>query len=303
MPFAKALQALPSGSYVLAVSGGRDSMALLHGFARWRRSDLSAVATFDHGTGPAATHAVELVVHECLTMGVPVEAGREASPPPRRTEAHWRASRWAFLRAVAEERRATIVTAHTLDDQAETVAMRILRDASARGLAAMAWPSPGVVRPLLSVRRAELAAYAAQHHVPFVDDPSNRDARYLRNRLRAQLLDAIERARPGFAAELAAIGDAAAQWRGDLAALVDALGVQHVGDVTVIEASALASLPEDGLRVLWPEIAGRGGVVLDWRGVQRLSRWTPRAVAGQRVPVSGGAVVERTARTFVVRRG
>jgi tRNA(Ile)-lysidine synthase len=302
--FAKALQSLPAGPYLLAVSGGRDSMALLHAFAEARPADVSAVATFDHGTGAAASAAVELVVHECLHRGISVVAGRSPERPgsPHRAESEVREARWAFLRAVAEERRAVIATAHTRDDQAETVAMRILRDASARGLAAMAWPSTGVVRPLLDLSREDVERFARAARFRYVEDPSNTDPVYLRNRLRADFIAAAERARPGFREELVAIGHRAAAWRGELARLVDLLNARRVGDAVVVEADALTSLTQAGLAVVWPEVAGRAGFVLDRRGIERMAAWTPRARPGQRTPLSGGLVVERTARTFVVRR-
>jgi tRNA(Ile)-lysidine synthase len=302
-PIAKALRALPPGSYLLAVSGGRDSMALLHAFVAARRGDLSAVATFDHGTGVAAAGSVELVVRECLRLGVSVIAGRAPERPraTRATEALLREARWTFLRAVAEERDATIVTAHTMDDQAETVAMRILRGASARGLAGMATPTHGVVRPLLGISRADLAAYASAEGVRFADDPSNALPAYLRNRLRSDVLAAIESVRPGFRGELIAIGARAARWREAVAHCVDALGAHRVGDCVVVEAVAIAGFSPDELAVIWPEAAGRSGIVLDRRGVERLSRWAPRSRAGQRIPLSGGAMVERTPRTFVLR--
>ncbi len=316
---AKALRALPPDRYLLAVSGGRDSMALLHAFLQYRPHDPPAVATFDHGSGAAAAEAVELVVRECLRRSVPVMAGRSAvsgalagsvaaespaiDPPAVRTEAAWREARWTWLRAIAKERRATIVTAHTLDDQAETVAMRILRGASARGLAAMAAPSAGVTRPLLGVGRADLADYAARHEVAFLDDPTNGDARFLRNRLRADLLRAAEAVRPGFSADLSAIGTRAAAWRHALRVLVDGLGVRCVEGALVIDAQPLASLASDGLGIVWPELAARAGVVMDRRGIARAAAWTTRARPGQRMPLSGGAVLERTARTFVVRGG
>ncbi|MBI2407550.1 MAG: tRNA lysidine(34) synthetase TilS [Gemmatimonadetes bacterium] len=301
---AKALTALPNGSYVLAVSGGRDSMALLHAFVELRPSDLAAVATFDHGTGVVAAQAVELVVRECLRLGVSVVAGRapervSAARPP---EALLRSARWAFLRAVAEERGATIVTAHTRDDQAETVAMRILRDASARGLAGMAAPRAGVVRPLLTVTRGDVARYVEQVEIAFIDDPSNTDPAYLRNRLRADLLQAAEAAHPGFAGELIAVGERAAAWRARLTSFVDALGVHRVGTAVVVAADVILPLSLEGLAVIWPEVASRAGVVLDRRGVARLAAWSPRALPAQRIPLSGGAWVERTARTFVLHR-
>lgn len=303
--FAKALHALPEGPYLLAVSGGRDSMALLHAFAEARPGELSAVATFDHGTGVAAAEAVELVVRECLQRGISVVAGRAPERPgaSRPAESVLRETRWAFLRAVAEERRAIIATAHTRDDQAETVAMRILRDASARGLAAMAFPSAGVVRPFLDIDREDVTRYALRVGIPFVDDPSNVDPVYLRNRLRADLLAAAERTRPGFRAELVAVGRRAAAWRARLAELVDGLGARRTGDAVVVEADALASLTPDGLAIVWPEVAGRAGYVLDRRGIERMAQWTLRARPGQQIPLSGGVVAERTARTFVVRRG
>lgn len=302
--FAKALHSLPAGPYLLAVSGGRDSMVLLHAFAEARPGDLSAVATFDHGTGVAAAEAVELVVRECLRRGISVVAGRAPERPgePRTSESALRVARWTFLRAVAEERRAIIATAHTRDDQAETVAMRILRDASARGLAAMAWPSPGVVRPFLEIGREEVTRCADRVGIPFVDDPSNTDPVYLRNRLRAGLIAAAERSRPGFREELVAIGRRAAAWRAALAELVNGLGVRREGEAVVVGAEALETLSPAGLAIVWPEVAGRAGFVLDRRGIERLAAWTIRARPGQQIPLSGRVVAERTARTFVVRR-
>lgn len=302
--FAKALQSLPVGRYLLAVSGGRDSMALLHAFAEERRSDLSAVATFDHGTGVSAAESVELVVRECLRRGISVVAGRAPERPgvARASESVLREARWAFLRAVAEERRAVIVTAHTRDDQAETVAMRILRDASARGLSAMEWPLSDVVRPFLDISREDIVRYAREAGIPYKEDPSNTDPVYLRNRLRADVLAAAERARPGFREELVAIGRRATAWRTELARLVDLLAAHRVGDAVVVQAEALATLTPAGLAVVWPEVAGRAGFVLDRRGIERLAGWTARARPGQRAPLSGEVIVERTARTFVVRR-
>lgn len=279
-------------------------MALLHAFAEARPGEPSAVATFDHGTGAAAAEAVELVVDECLRRGISVVAGHAPERPgeARASESVLRAARWAFLRAVAEERRAVIVTAHTRDDQAETVAMRILRDASARGLAAMAWPSAGVVRPLLDLGRKDIARYVGEAGIPYMEDPSNTDPVYLRNRLRADLIAAAERARPGFRADLVAVGHRAAAWRTELARLVDLLGAHRVGDAVVVGADAMTPLTAAGLAVVWPEVAGRAGVVLDRRGIERMAEWTRRARPGQLAPLSGGVVVERTARTFVLRR-
>ena len=299
-------------------------MALLDAFIEYRRETLAGVATFDHGTGSAATAASKLVVQACLRHAIPVvvgsvtvEAGpararpqRDAPRPrsgaglpasTRPTEARWREARWIFLRRAASEFRATIVTAHTLDDQAETVAMRILRGATARGIAAMAAPTPGVARPLLGIRRAELARWAAVRGVRFVEDPSNARSAYLRNRVRGDLLAAIERRQPGFAEELVALGERAGEWRRRLSDLVDGLDPTRIGAALVIDAGRLTPLTTAGLGVVWPELLARVGIAMDRRGVARAVHWTPTARAGQRIPLSGGASIERTARTFVVR--
>lgn len=328
---AKALLDLPRGRHVLAVSGGRDSMVLLDACVRNRRDAVTAVATFDHGSGKAATAAADLVVRRCVELGVPVVAGQMSgdrhrerdftrTPDPTRpaadgvqrraysfisqrpTEATWRSRRWSFLHVVAEEHGATIVTAHTRDDQAETVAMRILRGASARGLAGMAIHAKGIVRPLLAVPRAEVAAWAAAHAVPYVEDPSNGNPAHLRNRLRRDLLGALSTLRPSFIDDLCAIGEKSAAWRRALGALVDQMELQLVGQSLVISATAFEGVDTAGRAILWPEIAGRLGVALDRRGVARAAAWSLAASAGQRIPLSGGAEVERTARTFVVRR-
>jgi tRNA(Ile)-lysidine synthase len=194
-----------------------------------------------------------------------------------------------------------VVTAHTREDQAETVAMRILRGASARGLAGMAYPTPGIVRPFLGISRSLIAAWAADFDVPFIEDPTNASPRFLRNRLRGDLLPAVARARPDFVDALVAIGDRAAAWRSQLATLVDALGVQ-VGTAVVVPAEALRGMDRASLGIVWPELAGRAGVSMDHRGVARAAAWTPTARAGQRIPLSGGIEIVRTRTAFAVRR-
>ncbi len=322
-------------------------MVLLDACLERRRDAVVAVATFDHGTGPAASAAAALVEQTCLEAGVPVVSGRLAtgsgqwaadgapmavasglpavdsgpkavmgrrtadgvqrtaysfsSASSRPTEASWRAARWSFLRAVAEEHHATIVTAHTRDDQAETVAMRILRGASARGLAAMATRATGIVRPLIGVPRAEVASYAIDRGVRFLDDPSNLNPAHLRNRLRTDLMRAVLAVQPEFVAELCGIAERAAAWRRALAEVVDTMEVQQVGQSLVVAAGALEGIDATGRAVLWPELAGRLGLTMDRRGVSRAAMWSISARPGQSMPLSGGACIERTVRTFVMR--
>lgn len=318
-----AVRSLPAGRWVLAVSGGRDSMVLLDACARTRR-DVVAVATFDHGTGAAAARAVEAVLAAGAARGLPVLAGASragagtesdsvGAAPTLPDEASLRAARWSFLNTAAAGAKARVVTAHTRDDQIETVFMRLLRDAGPRGLAGMLAPS-AVARPFLDLPRDDLAAYAAATGVSWVEDPSNRSLQYFRNRVRLELLPAFERSRPGFAAWLLALSRRSAAWRGRVAATVDSLvGWSHSGQwsvtpavlrasgTLVVPAAEMGAFTADELAILWPELVGRLGMALDRRGLERLVREGPHLGVGSRIPLAGGAVVERTTSSYVVR--
>ncbi len=313
-----AVRAMPRGPWLLAVSGGRDSMALLDACAA--RDDVAAVATFDHGTGPAAARAARRVELEAMRRGVPAVTGRGSGATD---EATWRAERREFLAGWAAELGARVVTAHTRDDQAETVFMRILRDSGARGLAGMYARSP-VARPFLDLPRVTVARYAEARGVAWIEDPSNARLTHLRNRVRLEMLPACERARPGFTDWLIDLSRRAGSVRDAVARVVDDLlgagatgmvveagtlaaggpRVRHAahGPATVVvPAVTLDAFPAVGLRVLWPEIAARAGVTLDRRAVERLAAETPGLTPGGAIPVSNGVTVSRTVSTFVVR--
>ncbi|MDQ6771323.1 MAG: tRNA lysidine(34) synthetase TilS, partial [Gemmatimonadota bacterium] len=151
------------------MSGGLDSMVLLAAAARLpaRARRHIIVATFDHGTGKAAGRAAALVASRAFRSGFLCVTGRASTIGTREEE--WRRSRWDFLKQVAVKRGSAVVTAHTLDDQIETVFMRILRDAGPRGLAGL-YAESEIVRPFLDIDRVTLARYAELHRVPFVQD-------------------------------------------------------------------------------------------------------------------------------------
>jgi len=305
-----AVAAMRPGRWLVAASGGRDSMTLLHALLAARPAEVVAVATVDHGTGAAARQGVALVEEACARAGVRCLVGR-VDRRTAATEAGWREARWRFLRASAAQVAGVPVTAHTRDDQAETVVQRLLRMAGPRGLAGMsrsdaAAPAPAtaIVRPLLQVPRATVETYATRHGVAFVEDPSNASVRFQRNRVRHELLPALERAHPGFTAWCLELSRRAADWRAEVDVVVDALGVsQPSPDVVVLPVPAVAACDVGAWEQLWPAITARVGIVLDRRGILRAARWAPTARVGQRIPVSGGHRIERTARTFIVRRG
>ena len=307
-PTHRALADLPTGRYLLAVSGGRDSMALLDAMHRWRRSEIAAVATFDHGTGAAARRAAALVARTAEERELPVVTGILGAGEER-TEAAWRAARWKFLNAWAAEFGARVITAHTRDDQIETVVLRILRGSGARGLAGMldggssiaGGPTPPA-RPFLTLSRAAIAEYARARRVPFVEDPSNVSSAHQRNRVRHDLLPALETAVPGFGAWCWQLSERASTVRVTLETAVDQLAPSRNADgAVVVRAGPLNGLTAEGWGALWPALAARAGVVMDRRGIERAAEWAPHAAPGAAIPLAGGASIVRTAVTFVIR--
>jgi tRNA(Ile)-lysidine synthase len=261
-----------------------------------------ALATFDHGTGAAASEAVSLVRRWGAARGIPVHAGNAVALPP--TEAAWRTARWEFLRTVSDAVGAPIATAHTEDDQAETVFIRLLRNSGVRGLAGLLAAGP-VLRPLLGLSRGGVRDLAADGQVPFRDDPSNSDLRFLRNRVRLELLPAIERETPGFRAWLLAVGRRAAAWRTDVAAAVDEHWRPDVaaGTGVALVPRQRGRTPErEEAALFWPEVAGRVGVTLDRRGTARLASFTTKRVGGLRMPLAGGAIVTSTRAGWSLQR-
>lgn len=299
--------ALADGPWLLAVSGGPDSMVLLDAAAAVHPRSALVVATFDHGTGRAATAAAALVARRACELGIPAVVGRGSTQPTETaTEAAWRAERWRFLRECAARTSAIIVTGHTRDDQVETVFMRALRGAGPRGLAAL-YASSRIQRPLLEVGRESVMSYARSRDITFVTDPSNADRRHLRNRVRHDLLPAIRFRRPDFEQELLALARIAAEWRArsEAVALTFPLMIQPSGNPAFARAP-LAGFAPGELRTLWPALAARIGVVLDARGTERLASFTIDGETGQRIQLAGGTEVrmERDALVFVplVRR-
>jgi tRNA(Ile)-lysidine synthase len=284
---------------VFAVSGGIDSMVLLHAAAACCDRDRMTVATFDHGTGPAATEAYRLVAAHCRDLGIAFVGGR--ADRALESEAEFRDARWRFLRATATTKGARIATAHTETDQIETVLMRVLRGAGARGLATLYAPSD-IVRPLVRLRRATIAAYAATSGVSWVEDPSNASSRYLRNRVRHDLLPALRAVRPTIDDELLACARTAAEWRRELEVAVDASdALTAVRDGLDVRAQSISSLSLDELTIVWPAIAARAGVTLDRRGTARVATFTRDSRVGSRIQLAGGWQVIRSREAFELR--
>jgi tRNA(Ile)-lysidine synthase len=287
---------------VVAVSGGMDSMVLLHAAAALPKDQRPhlLIASFDHGTGPAARRSLDLVRRRSKELDLPFVAGRAATTAA--TEHKWRVSRWAFLRKAAAEFNGMIATAHTLDDQIETIFIRILRDAGPRGLAAL-FAETEIVRPFLSFRREEIARFARDHGVVYADDPSNAARAHLRNRVRHDLLPAISRVRPGFPAQLISIARKSADWRARMIAIADGIDARLEEDGSLrIARVALQGYDAESLRVLWPSIAAKADIVMDRRGTHRLAEFTMKGVTGGSIQLSGGVEVRMFREYLLLRR-
>ena len=186
------------GHILIAVSGGPDSTALLWLAARWRAArktgpDIVAI-TVDHGLRAESAREARAVKRLAQGLGVAHRTVRWRGAKPRTgIQEAARDARYGLIAAAAKKAGArNVLTAHTLDDQAETVLLRLLRGSGPAGLQAMTEiaPYPGepglsLARPLLSVPKARLIATLRKAGIPFADDPSNRDPRHTRPRLRA----------------------------------------------------------------------------------------------------------------------
>jgi tRNA(Ile)-lysidine synthase len=247
---------------ILAVSGGPDSMALMWLAARWRRAmgqgpRLVAV-TVDHGLRPQAAREARDVKRLARSLDLPHRTLRWNGVKPKAgLPAAAREARYRLLAQAARQNRAThIMTAHTRDDQAETLLMRLLRGSGIAGLAAMARETERdglrLARPLLDVPKSRLVATLKKAEIDFADDPTNRDLGFTRPRLRAVM--------PALAAEgcdarnLARLASRLARANAAVEILADGAErylarsdrePQMVLDGRTFDARAFAALPEE----------------------------------------------------------
>lgn len=177
---------LKPGKYCIAVSGGVDSVVLLHMLIQAYPSPTHSfvVAYFDHGTRPDSADDAVFVGQLARRYNVPFETKREELGE-HVSEERARLRRYEFLRSVAKKHGATLVTAHHTDDIVETIAINITRGTGWRGVAAMG--SLDIARPLAHMRKQEILHYAKRHSLAWREDSTNATDKYLRNRLRSQL--------------------------------------------------------------------------------------------------------------------
>jgi tRNA(Ile)-lysidine synthase len=246
----------------LAVSGGADSVALvwlMHELAGELGCMVAGLVHVNHGLRGEESAGDERFCRALAErLGWPIEVATvdvaaRARAEHRSYEAAAREARYAFFAEAAGRLGATVVaTAHTLDDQAETVLLRLIRGAGSRGVAGIRRRRGAIVRPLLGCRRAELRRYLAGRGEPFREDSSNLDESIARNRVRHRLLPVIEDIAPGGIPALARFAELAEEDEAFLnrAAIESARGcVQFVpadragSRAARLHAPALATLP------------------------------------------------------------
>jgi tRNA(Ile)-lysidine synthase len=241
-----------------------------------------------------------MVARESARLGFECVAGRATTTGTREEE--WRHARWEFLQGLAALRDGIVVTAHTRDDQVETVFMRILREAGPRGLAGL-YAESEIVRPFLEISRSTLERYARERAINYIQDPSNADRRHLRNRVRLDILPSILGKHPAFAEELLALAKRAAEWRRSVEELLPAIDVTPEGDGALrVSRSSLRGYDADSLRVLWPALAARASVVMDRRGTHRAAEFTMKGETGGAIQLSGGVEIVMSREHMLLRR-
>ena len=176
---------LPKGTYVVAVSGGIDSVVLLDILSK--QKDLKLVIShFDHGMRATSHNDAEFVKNLAQKYSLPFELGWAKLGDVGEAEA--REARYAFLRNVKKKYNAkAIVVAHHSDDIIETIIINMLRGTGWKGLSSLR-SSGDILRPLLDVSKADVREYAKKHEIQWVEDETNIDEKYLRNRVRHNIL-------------------------------------------------------------------------------------------------------------------
>ncbi len=196
---------------LLALSGGGDSTALLHVLALLaKKQGFSLFAHgVDHGLRPEARAELDAAEARCHALGVAFSRTVLRVAPGGNLQARARDARRAALSVAAGEVQAELIaTAHHADDRAETVLLRVLRGSGPGGLSVLP-PRSGIwIRPQYRARKADVLAHLARHGLQFAEDPSNRNARFLRTRVRFELLPLLEQLSPQVVSHLCALADA-----------------------------------------------------------------------------------------------
>lgn len=204
----------PKAKILLGVSGGPDSLALLHclSLLRPKLNFSLIVLCVDHGLRPEAELEVRSVEHFCKDHEVPFFTQNLGLSPGANLQERARDARYQALFRVADEQggeSALVATAHHREDRAETVLMRLLRGTSLEGLGVLKPREGRLVRPMIRAGRSAVLEHVARHGLTPAQDPSNHDSKYLRVRVRKELLPLLFDLGPGIVSHLCDLSDEA----------------------------------------------------------------------------------------------
>jgi tRNA(Ile)-lysidine synthase len=284
------------GRLLIALSGGLDSVCLLH-LLRFGTSGFEVhAAHFDHAMRPNSAADAAWVQGLCHAWGVPFTAARALHPP--RGEAAARHLRYEFLHGVLRDSGAdALLTAHHADDQAETVLFRMIRGTGLPGLAGIPARRGRVRRPLLPFTRRDLEHFASAAGLRWRDDTSNLDLRFARNRIRHVVLPALDAVRPGAARAITRLAQRVAEaesgWRQVVA--------DAVRTVVVARDDTAFALARDRLLAYHPHVRARVlrhllyelGSRPDRSGTRSAMEFISSGRSGGRLDLAGGIRLER----------
>jgi tRNA(Ile)-lysidine synthase len=320
----------PGDRVAVAVSGGADSVALLRALLELRRElgIVLSVAHFHHGIRGAEADADQQFVKD-LAGSFQLDIHLGAGDVPGHARAHKTSleaaarelrHRW-FLQLVSEGQAEKIATAHTLDDQAETVLMRMLRGAGALGLAGI-FPEQEekhLVRPLLEVHRSEVEAYLKSIGQTWRDDSTNLDMEHTRNRIRHKLLPLLERDyNPALRQTLADLAETARgeaeYWDREVQSLLPRLvrpgkpsrsgrnATGKAAETLSLDLAAFQNLPVAAQRQVLQGIGKQMGTSLEFKHIQQLTAMLGEGTGGKRLLLPDGIVASRSFRELQFSR-
>lgn len=254
---------VPGERVGVAVSGGVDSVVLLDILARTNGIHRGAlhILSVDHGQSRVSSQGLEVVAALAEERGLPCTMGR-LTLEEKASEAAMRHARYEWLLAQGMD---SIALGHHEDDLAETVLLQLIRGTGMDGFRGMRWRHEQKVRPLLAVSRAEILKYAQDTGLEWIEDPSNEDETFTRNRVRHSVLPLLERLRPGATQTIAR----SATLVSDEAAALEQLAIdwakKYSQEVPLIALNAgPVALVRRGLRILRPTLtAGQIDAILD----------------------------------------
>ena len=284
---------VPECPVAVALGGGADSAVAAWGLVTSGRATRALFV--DHGLSGGLLADAAAAIAGRLQIDLAVSEGALQDGPDLEDRAR-RIRRRAFAAALGSDE--ALVTGHTATDQAETVLMNLMRGAGSRGVSAMS-AQGAIYRPLLGFLRQDVRAFAVELELPFVDDPANDDPRFLRNRVRAEVLPALESIRPGAVAGLARSARLVAEDDRALTAAAAAVPISLGAGATVVAIGDLEGAPPAVVARVVRRLldVGEGGQArfTDVRAVGAIV-----AGEGTRAQLSGNRFVEREGASITI---